>query len=79
MTPIPPPLWARLAALDRRCASISMHRNDWDQGGRFVRGWRVTLVPRDGLPHQAIRAEAPTLAEALERAVTEAEGRWWAR
>src|SRR5687768_18380171 len=88
--PIPGELWERLRRLDRACPSHSgegaieislvrtMPQNSQWPGYRKV--WVVT-IRRFAPPYKydTIQHIRPTLSEALQLAVDEAEGRGWAR
>lgn len=80
---IPPDLWTRLRALDRRC-DIEMHRLDTAEGGRrcttgrnYPRMWRVVIRDRVGEEKRAVTCESPRLAEAMGGAVAMAEEYGW--
>lgn len=77
--PIPPELWARLAALDARC-EIAMVRNQPVRGTPMAghpRQWLVTIRLYEDVARFHLQRGAPDLATALREAVEEAERRGW--
>jgi hypothetical protein len=77
--PIPHEVWVQLARLDRHC-SIGLARMrpvETNASSAQHRYWRVTIYHDETYLSDIIRGDAPSLADALEIAVTEALKRKW--
>jgi hypothetical protein len=74
--PILPAQWRRLRALDRYCTITLQRAEPYVVKWRALpKTWNILIRHRRSKMHDSIRVERPTLREAIEVAITEAERR----